>query len=159
MSWKEVTPVVQPRVRKLCVGAYPNHPKGCPNFNKKDGCPPNVPLIGQTIDLTDTVYAIWNVFPYMEHVEKMRTKHPDWSERQLACCLYWQGTARKQLRAEVRKFLQERGAGWKICDCPEAQGVNLTETMKSLGIELEWPPKTVTYQIVLAGVPMKVLGS
>ncbi len=27
MPWQEVKPVVQPRVRKLCPGPYPNHPK------------------------------------------------------------------------------------------------------------------------------------
>ena len=35
--------------------------------------------------------------------------------------------------------------------CPEAMGVNVTETMKNVGIILEWPPETVTYQIVIAG--------
>jgi hypothetical protein len=39
---------------------------------------------------------------------------------------------------------------------PEAHGLNVTATMKSIGIELEWPPKTVTYQIALASVGEKV---
>lgn len=36
---------------------------------------------------------------------------------------------------------------------PEAHGVNLTETMRSAGIVLEWPPDRLAYQIVLAGTP------
>jgi len=151
MPWQEVTPVMQVAVRKLCFRAYPNHPKGCPNYNKKKGCPPSAPLLPETIDLSETVFAIWNVFPFGEHVQKMKDKHPEWSQRQLECCLYWQGTARKQLRAECRRFVEEMGKGWLMSSCPEAQGVNLTDTMRSIGIELEWPPVTVAYQIVLAG--------
>ena len=122
MQWKIVKPVVQPEMRKLCRHPYPNHPKGCPNFNKKDGCPPSIPLIDKTMDLNREVYAVWNEYPFGEHVEKMRKKHPDWSGRQLACCLYWQGTARKALCNELVTH-----------------------------IELEWPPEKTAYQIVLVG--------
>ncbi len=76
-----------------------------------------------------------------------------WSERQLACCLYWQGTARKALRELLRWFLHRSGKGLCVIACPEAAGVNITATMKSIGVELEWPPRTVTYQVVLAGTP------
>ncbi len=160
MPWSAVSPVMLDCNRSiLCQKPYHGHRSGCPNFNKKKGCPPNVPLIGETIDLCHEVYAVWNVFPFGEHVQRMKDAHPDWSQRQLACCLYWQGKARKQLRGEVRQFLEiirkellsYEGLVWKVCDCPEAQGVNLTATMESIGIKLEWPPKTVAYQIVLAG--------
>ena len=48
------------------------------------------------------------------------------------------------------RFLYEH-PGETVIKCPEAQGVNLTETMKNAGIELEWPPENVAYQIVLVG--------
>jgi len=41
---------------------------------------------------------------------------------------------------------------------PEAMGVNVTETMKRVGIELEWPPVNVAYQIALAGIFKKHAG-
>lgn len=31
-------------------------------------------------------------------------------------------------------------------------GINVTETMKELGITLEWPPQKWTYQVAIAGV-------
>ena len=37
-----------------------------------------------------------------------------------------------------------------IVKTPEGAGINITDTMKRVGIELEWPPTTKTYQIVLA---------
>ena len=80
----------------------------------------------------------------------MRGKHSNWSKRQLECCLYWQGTARKSLKKKIGEFLCSHSSLF-IVSCPEASGVNLTATMKQIGIDLEWPPKEYTYQIVLAG--------
>lgn len=159
MPWAKVIPVIDPSVRGLCKRAYPNHPQGCPNFDKKEGCPPSAPIINKTLDLKKTVWAVWNIFPFGEHIKKMKDKHPQWSQRQLECCLYWQGTARKQLRTIIKEHLREE---WKdqpdthlVVACPEAQGVNLTETMKQTGLILEWPPVTRAVQIVLVGVPIR----
>lgn len=49
----------------------------------------------------------------------------------------------------------EERKGYHISTCPEGSGVNITETMKNVGINLEWPPKNYTYQIVLAGIRPK----
>ncbi len=125
---------------------YAGHPHGCPNYGKKPGCPPAAPLLGETLDLTKPVWAVYNVFDLFKHVEKMRARHPAWSERQLRCCLYWQQTARKQLREELIHFaIRSTILDIVIVACPEAQGVNMTETMRLVGIELEWPPEHLTY--------------
>ena len=146
MPWIEVKPVIDSKMRGLCVKPYPLHPKGCPNFNKKHGCPPQAPHFKNNYS---SVYAIYNIFDFKAHTDKMRLKHKDWSERQVRCVLYWQGTARKALRREIKSFLRQH-RDYKIIGCPEAQGVNLTETMKNSGIILEWPPVNISYQIILA---------
>jgi len=150
MPWKQTKLIVDHSVRGLCPHPYPNHPKGCPNFNKNDRCPPRAPLIGAMLDLERETYVIWNIFDFAGHVLRMHSKHPDWTPRQLANCLYWQPTARKALRIEVDKFLAKH-SGMQAIYTPEAMGVNITETMRTIGIELEWPPRTVTYQIAVAG--------
>ncbi len=150
MSWKYVVPVIDPAVRNLCFKPYPNHNKGCPNYGKKIGCPPQAPLVGDIINLSKQVWVIWNEFDFGGHCARMKEKHPMWSQRQIECCLYWQGTARKQLKQILTKFTSKH-PGLKIIQCPEACGVNLTATMDNAGIELQWPPTTKTYQIVLAG--------
>jgi len=137
----------------LCVKPYPGHPKGCPNWNKKQGCPPQAPKIYETLDLSETVYVIYNVFNIGQHARRMLELHPQWSERQCYCCLYWQPKARKQLQTNIRFFLADHPKQ-KIITCPEAQGVNLTATMKKIGVDLEWPPRQVAYQIVLAGTAL-----
>ena len=153
--WVRVDPlVIDKKMRALCARPYPNHPKGCPNFGKKAKCPPNAPLITNVIEMDSAVYAIYNVFDFKAHCDRMREKHPNWTQRQVECCLYWQPKARKQLRARIKQFRQEFPQ-MRVVATPEAQGVNLTATMKQAGVEMEWPPVNVTYQIVLAGVPRR----
>lgn len=40
---------------------------------------------------------------------------------------------------------------WKTTYCPEAMGVNVTATMKNLGVTLEWPPQKVVYKVAIIG--------
>lgn len=154
-----VKPVIDRSVRGLCIKPYPGHPKGCPNHGKRATCPPLALLIGEVLDLDDIVWVIWNRFNFARHVERMRARHSDWSRRQLECCLYWQGTARKALRAEIEEFKEGRREwGLRLVVCPEACGVDVTATMDSIGVHLEWPPKRFTYQVALAGTPARSVG-
>jgi hypothetical protein len=159
----QVKPVIDYSARSLCCRPYPGHPKGCPNYGKKPCCPPGAPLFDQVYDLSQPVYAIWNAFPIGEHAARMRALHPEWSDRQLYCCLYWQGTARKQLAKETLYFpvefklrhssyVRAFGFRYEITACPEAMGINVTATMAGIGVDLEWPPRVVAYQVALAGI-------
>lgn len=150
MGYKQIIPVFDPQMRLLCIQPYPNHPKGCPNYAKKRNCPPNCGLISELIDIGKSVYVIWNVFDFLGHTQRMRTKHPNWSKRQIECCLYWQPKARKQLKVEIAKFLDDF-KGYKIITTPEGAGINVTATMEMAGIKLEWPPKIVAYQVAMGG--------
>ena len=135
---------------KLCKHPYPNHPKGCPNYGKKDSCPPKTKIIEKVLDLDRDVYIIASRFEFGKHVEKMRKRHPDWTDRQLRNVLYWQGTARKRLREIVADFLNGR-PDLVANFCPEANGVNLTATMKNIGVELEWMPQVYSWVIAAVG--------
>jgi hypothetical protein len=150
MPWQIVKPVVNLEVRKLCFKPYHNHPKGCPNFAKKKSCPPFLSSIYNIIDLNQSVYVIWTRFNLAAHVAKLRAKYSQWTQRQLECCLYWQPRARKGLQNELRAFLKDH-PGLYVEGTPEGAGVDITATMKGIGISLEWPPVNWTYQIALAG--------
>lgn len=93
--------------RGLCVKFYKNHKFGCPNFGKKPDCPPLVPMFDEIFDITRPIYAIYIVFDLFSHVEKMKQRHPSWTETQLLNVLYWQGTARKKLKEHIKKFNDE----------------------------------------------------
>ena len=155
MTIHYVKPVLQSSVRKLCTKPYPNHPKGCPNFGKRKICPPTAPLLDQYFDLNKKVMAVVIHFNLGQHVAKMKAKHPEWSQRQLECCLYWQGTARKKLRQEIAYNITRTalfdGHKLAVTDCPEAMGVDVTATMKEVGIILEWPPKKIVRKIAFIG--------
>ena len=154
LPFYRVKPIIDMKVRGLCVKPYYNHPKGCPNFSKKPGCPPECSQLKDLIllNIKQPIYAIFNKFNFKEHCDRMRAKHPEWTQRQVECCLYWQGTARKSLKEKVKMFLTKH-PHYDIVTCPEGNGVNITETMKNAGIILEWPPVNYTYQIMLAGIP------
>jgi len=163
MPYVNITPVIVPSVKGLCTKPYSGHKNGCPNYAKKAGCPPSPLVLSDVIDIRKTVFAIYNRYPLSVHVQKMRDKFPSWSERQLYCCLYWQPTARRQLKAEIEKFLSEKWPQTVIVKCPEALGLNVTETMRQPLLELgqptlEWPPVNYAYQIVLAGCPNPTAG-
>lgn len=153
MGCHKVDPVLKKSVRGLCTKPYPNHPHGCPNWNQRDACPPKAPLLGDVIDLTEPVWMICNAFDFGSHTKRMRSRHPEWAVRQVECCLYWQGTARKQLRSKVADFLgaQPKGSNLLVLNCPEACGVDITATMASVGIDMEWPPEAIAYQVALIG--------
>ncbi len=154
MSAIRVEPVHNIHVRGLCKKPYPNHPKGCPNYHKKLGCPPQALLLYDVIDPAEPVWAVFNIFDFGAHVVKMKERHPGWSDRQAACCLYWQGTARKQLRLKIEAFLADK-PGLVAITCPEACGVDVTATMEKIGEQLEWPPEMKTYQVALIGTPKR----
>lgn len=153
-GWAKCVPVYEPEVRHLCAKPYPGHPRGCPNFGKRPMCPPQEPLLYDVFHRIGEFWLVWNRFDLGAHVARMREKHPDWSERQLYCCLYWQPRARKALAAQIREF-RIIHPGLKITTCPEAMGVNVTATMRAVGVTLEWPPITSAYQVALAGQAMK----
>jgi predicted metal-binding protein len=145
-------------VRRLCREPYPGHPKGCPNWNKKAGCPPQAPFLYNVIDRYQPIYVVWNRFDLGAHVARLKKAHPKWSPRQLTCCLYWQGTARKELRQKVLDEIADLdlcaySRSVEILYCPEACGLNVTATMKNIGIDLEWPPKRYAFQVALIGYP------
>ena len=144
-----VTPVLMPLVDvcRLCQRPYEGHPRGCPNFGKRDTCPPEAGMFAYEF-YGDEVYAICVKFQFGYHVKTMRKKHPDWSERQLRCCLYWQGTARKMLREEIARFILDH-PDFTVTACPEAMGVDVTATMQQAGIHLEWPPEVLTHHVAL----------
>ncbi len=141
-------------VRQACRRKYWGHRDGCPNWNTRGTCPPKAPLLWDVLDVERPVVAIWNCFDLAAHVARQRVKHPDWQARQLKNLRHWQPTARKALKEEVARVLQGLDLPLVVCGTPEACGVNLTATMASIGIELEWPPVSKAYQIVLAGFPV-----
>ena len=145
---RSINVVVDPAVRKLCTSAYPGHPRGCPNFGEKEGCPPQALMIDKLFDLSKRVWAFWVDFDLSAHRKKMRKKHPTWSRRQLNCCLYWQGTVNKKLRETVGQRLLATN---RVIYCPEACGVNVTATMETIGVILEWPPVNIVRKIALVG--------
>jgi len=133
-----INPVIDISVRGICISSYPGHPRGCPNFNHADRCPPRAPIFDLYFDLSYPVYALIQEFDLRKHRTRMKEAHPKWSERQCSCVLYWQKSARKALRERCMGFIGNMcQAGYEYELTPEAMGVNVFETMKNAGITIE----------------------
>lgn len=150
-----VVPVVDYSMRALCATPYPGHKKGCPKLNSgHSGCPPIAPLFDKHFDIASPVFAIVNEFDIKAHMDKLAKKNTHWTDRQLRCCLYWQATARKQLAEKIKYVLAlKQFKDYASTTCPEAMGVNVSETMRTIGIILEWPPIILARQIALIAKP------
>jgi hypothetical protein len=83
----------------------------------------------------------------------MRQKHPLWTERQLRHVWFWQPTARRILGEKIAEF-RKLFPDYRITLSPEAMGVNVVETLRNVGIALEFPVRDTAFQIALAGVPI-----
>ena len=158
MTVRRVVPVIDVSVRDLCRCRYPGHPKGCPNYGKRGSCPPQARLLNKVLALDAKVWVVWNRFALGNHAARMLARHPNWSYRQCVCCLYWQNGARKSLEEKIQAFLKTRRGRPVVVRCPEARGVNVTATMASVGVRLQWPPKQWAYQVALLGTSVLVKG-
>lgn len=125
--------------KKYCYLPYPNHPYGCPNcYGKCWGRGNDQVKIGSLMDLKKPYFLIYNEFNLEAHARRMKYSHPGWSYSQCKCVLYWQGTARKRLKARVEMSL------WEITPkpnfvtyIPELYGVNLYKTCEEFGLILD----------------------
>lgn len=146
----------------MCKNPYYGHKKGCPNYGKKEGCPPNLPLLDEIFDFEKNLYLIYTTFPIGHFAEKMKLLHPEWEKfpRELYNPRRWQGTARKEHKIELEKFILENQS-YLFNKSPEAHGVDCTKLMENIGINLNWvwPPEhnleNITYLISIGGEKLK----
>jgi len=108
-----------------------------------DVADPPFMLVGVNFDL-----GVW--------AEKLKKKHPEWSDKRARCCLYWQGKVRKVLREKcedtVHQYKVIRGLHRKdimIFYNPEAMGVQVFKTCELVGIHLERNPQDIVWKIAI----------
>lgn len=153
--------VIDKRTRDWCKFSYPSHPHGCPNYNKRDICPPAAPLVHEVFDLSQQHWFIVIEYDLSAHVIKIKKSHPDWSDKQCRCCFYWQNTVRKQLREMILNFIKEKiflsnfsdieERSWNYTLIPEAMGINVFRTCHKIGIKIRKNPIDIVYKIALIG--------
>ena len=139
----------QPRgFNRWCRLPYPGNPNGCPNFGKKDSCPPLTPYF---LDIYKPhVFVAFMQFDFKEYLETKISLHSDWTERQLRNPWYFQSHLDSQLKHFVDSQLGQPGfENFQAIYSSEAMGVNMHLTARRAGVELEWPPKKDMYRITL----------
>lgn len=136
--------------KSWCIRPYKRHRHGCPNFGTRATCPPHAPMFDDVFDVGLPVYAVFARFDLAAQVARMAEKHPDWTLRQKRSSLYWQNTVRKLLREEIHRNHETLSGLWYTL-CPEAMGVDVTETLRDVGVRLEWPPESIVCKAAFVG--------
>lgn len=130
-----------------CRLPYPGHSKGCPNFPK---CPAKRQNIKDLLGYE--WFAVIEEFDLKSHAEKMKDKHPEWTERQCRNLLYWQGGVRKRLNEKAARAADPFFD--TILDVPEANGVNVFETMEKVGIHIQRTKPDQIVKVMMIGKPI-----
>lgn len=135
----EVSNMFLEDTKRYCFLPYPNHPKGCPNcYGKCWGKRDKQVMIDTLIDMNRPIYIVYNEFNLEAHAQRMKSKHPHWSDRQCRCVLYWQSTSRKQLKERVAVVLQQlKPKPNFVTYIPELYGVNIYKTCETSGLVLD----------------------
>lgn len=141
--------VVDERAREWCKCKYPNHPKGCPNYNHKLTCPPQAPLLSNYFNLDRSLKLLALEFNLGEHARNMKAKYPNWTDRQARCLLYWQPKQRRILENYITTRLNFNYNSFTTC--PEAMGGNVIKTARNLGIPITARPVGTVYLIAFLG--------
>ncbi len=127
-------------IKNLCHCPYPLHPKGCPNSSRCDLFPlldkvfdPNIYLGILQIDAA----SLWSL---------RRSINPSWTERQVRNPFQWQGHFRKELKYQMKKYL-EKFPNYQILTMPEGFGDNVFERLISQGIPIERKPNKNLFMV------------
>lgn len=157
-----------------CKLPYPNHPKGCPNYNKNPLCPPNSKYMKYILEQYNYFYLIYTDFDLKSHREKMLLKHPNWTNRQANNLLYWQGSVKKilkdiikkiyRLNPNSKKYLLFCGSGLKDkifnqnnIYSMEAVGIDVFKTLKNNDINFEYKPRNKVILVSLLCSNKKII--
>jgi predicted metal-binding protein len=150
---------------KWCQKPYHQHPKGCPNFGKRETCPPHVTSAKTLIQNYPFHHIVWGVFEIKTFADIRREEHPEWSERQLRNPRHWQNQLKAMLRNYIMEFSEFAelyhgvfresayilGAGSGFWNYPsmEAACINAFATLRAVGIKYQVKPKDF---IVMAAI-------
>jgi len=130
-----------------CKLPYPNHPYGCPNYGKKEVCPP-CPKINEIMSEPYMLVAIrFDLESWSKHMKNM---HPTWTDRQCRNLLYWQKGVLSRLKKYCDGILNAND-NMIATYVPEALGVQVFNTVFKYGIKLERNPKKYVYKIAILG--------
>ncbi len=162
----KTTIIFTKKTRIWCRLPYPNHPKGCPNFNKNPLCPPKAEFLENVLNDFDTFYLVYAIFDLRKQRNRMLSLHPNWSERQANCLLYWQGSVKKRLKEYIKKiilknkgkkiYILSSGSGFRDITfnqskiySMEAAGIDVFNTLKNNHIEFDLKPKNKVLLVTL----------
>ena len=106
------------------------------------------------VDINRPTWLVVEPFDLSSHITRMLAKHPNWSDRQARCVLYWQNGVNKRLAKACQEFVCGKDLVYTIC--PEAMGVDVIHTAGNAGLPIRPLPVDWVFKIGLVGSPAEV---
>jgi hypothetical protein len=138
---------------RWCTLPYPNHIAGCPNFGKRQDCPPEAPYF---LDIyRSRAFVAFLCFDFEKYLEIKKQIHPDWTDKALRNPRHWQDHLRMVLKKSVADTLKmSELSDYEAVYNPEAMSVNVHATCQAVGLELEWPPQKKMHRLAFLAKPL-----
>lgn len=143
------TIITTPKTLEFCKRPYPDHPDGCPNIQKCRDL--NLPFFK---DRWREYHLLYADFDFRSYKDWRESQNPNWTARQVECCLYWQNSVKSLLVREIEKlyisdgpfYVYGCGSGLKLSfqekvGSMELAGINVFSTLKLNNIDFEVAPK------------------
>jgi len=134
-----------------CRLSYSGHPNGCPQWGKRDICPPRAPML---YDFMDPTMLVVMEFDLEDFVNRYRER-TEYTKRQtfkwLSSGIWWQGRARKLLREVCQKIVNDNPDNMVYTIMPEANGVNCFAMCRKFGIPIVPRPTKRVFEVALVG--------
>lgn len=157
---EEDTIIWYSEIEDLCYRSYPRHPKGCPNIDKCEWL--NIPTFGTILEYGRYThfYLIYAKFDFKQYKKLREKEHPNWTENQIKCVLYWQKSVIRLLKNYLNNlnlkdsYVLGCGSGFDVLHqkrvgSMENSCINVFSTMKLNGIKMEVKPENVIYLVCL----------
>jgi hypothetical protein len=106
------------------------------------------------VDLARPVWWVGSAFDLATFRIRMLERHPNWSDRQAGCVLYWQPSVRKRNHILIGQFLADHPGA--VAFSPEGMGVNVTTSLRAAGVDIRWRrPLSKVHKGAMIGYPRR----
>jgi|GEM_PF-904789 len=108
------------RIRGLCKVPYNDNPTGCPNFGKKEGCPP-LPYFPETMREDGELFLIYTAFPIGRFIERNvqrgvgseRREYPDYAGKGIAVARTIEEALRREHPEWPDEYFPKKPESWE----------------------------------------------
>ncbi len=137
---------------KWCRKPYAGYPNGCPNYGKRDSCPPKAACARKLVETYQHFYLVYAWFRIAEFAVRRQARFPKWTTKQLRNPRHWQAQLKRMLREYIANLgigilglhsvVLGTGSGFWGAPSMEGACINVFPTLRKAGIAHQVNPSS-----------------